>query len=181
MLGGLQRQAGADRVRRHRAARGGRRRAARRRRSATWKAQLAGLDDAYALASPPTRWRWRESESAGAAHDRLMAIAQRRATMGCSWGDEPQPQPLATPGARPAHAAARPRAGRGARRSRRPATPRWRCWPRGDKLERRPGGALAGLAAQRQGGFGSTQDTVVALQALTSAADQPAAPTSTRR
>ncbi|MGN6809988.1 MAG: alpha-2-macroglobulin family protein, partial [Thermomicrobiales bacterium] len=130
--------------------------------------QLAGLDDAYSLAIVAYALALAQSKSAGAAHDRLLAIAHD-SDDGLSWGDEPKPQPLATP----APARPMPQPYPAPNQSATIETTGYAALALlagGDKVN--AGRAVRWLASRRnaQGGFGSTQDTVVALQALTSAA-----------
>ena len=133
--------------------------------------QLAGLADPYALAITAYVLGLAKSARAGAARDQLLKLA-RQTDEGLSWGDDPQPVPLATP---PARGAASPVMPRPNDRGRSAATETTAYATLalligGDNLN--AGRAIRWLAGRRgaKGGFGSTQDTVVALQALTTAA-----------
>lgn len=140
-------------------------------RAITWlEGQLAGITDPYALALTAYALGLAKSPRAVAARASLMAIA-KDSDEGLSWGDSPQPVPTASaaPGApvRPGtvppgrgQSAAIETTGYGA----------LALLAGGDNVN--AGRAVRWLSARRgsQGGFGSTQDTVVALQALTASA-----------
>lgn len=130
------------------------------------EAQLDATADAYALAISTYALALAGSNRAQAAQDKLMALAQR-SDEGLFWvntGVRPlQPggsPPIADDPAQPDQSAAIETTGYAA----------LALLTRGDKLN--AGQAVRWLAAQRNafGGFGSTQDTVVALQALATAA-----------
>jgi CD109 antigen len=132
--------------------------------------QLGGLADPYALAIVAYALGLAKSARAGAARDQLLRLA-RQTDGGLSWGDDPQPVPLATP---TVGGAASPVVPRPNDRGRSAATETTAyaalaLLAGGDTLN--AGRAIRWLAGRRgaQGGFGSTQDTVVALQALTNA------------
>lgn len=142
-------------------------------RAVGWlEGQLAGLTDPYALAIAAYALGLAGSTRAGAARDQLLAIA-RQSDDGLSWGDDPQPRPLpATPPpgevARPAPAPPHDRGRSAATET--TAYAALALLAGGDSLN--AGRAIRWLAGRRgaKGGFGSTQDMVVALQALTTAA-----------
>lgn len=133
--------------------------------------QLAGLADPYALAITAYALGLAQSARADAARDQLLKLA-RQTDEGLSWGDAPQPVPLATPPVGGAAAPVRPSPidrGQSAA-TENTAYAALALLSGGDTLN--AGRAIRWLAGRRgaQGGFGSTQDTVVALQALTTAA-----------
>ncbi|MBI2940853.1 MAG: alpha-2-macroglobulin [Chloroflexi bacterium] len=154
--------------------------------------KLGGTDDAYSVAIATYALALAKSGSAPAARDKLMRLA-RESDEGLSWGDEPLPLPLGEErgeGQRgvqpaPAEGGARPagRPGAPARPGSPPIPGRGRSasiettgyatlalLQQGDRLN--AGRAVRWLASRRNayGGFGSTQDTVVALQAMATAA-----------
>jgi CD109 antigen len=136
--------------------------------------KLGETSDAYGLATTTYVLALTKSDRAQAAHDRLMALAHESAD-GLSWGDQPV-VPVEMP--LPAAPAGAPLA---------PALPP-RPFPHPSAVIETTGyaalallqandalnasKAICWLAAHRNanGGFGSTQDTVVALQAMTEAA-----------
>ncbi len=137
--------------------------------------QLASITDPYALALTTYALGLAKSSRAAATRNSLLAIA-RESDEGLSWGDSPQPVPLGTPTPVPGQPVQPVRPGtvppdRG--RSAAIETTGYAALALlagGDTLN--AGRAVRWLAARRgsQGGFGSTQDTVVALQALTASA-----------
>ncbi len=134
--------------------------------------QLAGMTDPYALAITAYALGLAGSARAGAARDALLTLA-KSSDDGLSWGDDPQPRPLpATPSPGGVAPAPRPRpTDRGASAATETtAYAALALLAGGDTLN--AGRAVRWLAGRRgaKGGFGSTQDTVVALQALTTAA-----------
>src|SRR6476620_11167766 len=70
--------------------------------------QLTGLADPYALAITAYALGLAKSARAGAARDQLLKLA-RQTDDGLSWGDDPQPMPLAMPTARGVAAPVMPR------------------------------------------------------------------------
>lgn len=131
------------------------------------EAQLDTTDDAYALAITAYALALAGSNRAQAAQDKLMALAQH-SDEGLFW-DNAGVRPLREGGSPPI-------AGDMPVQSEQTAAIETTGYAalalltRGDKLN--AGQAVRWLAAQRNafGGFGSTQDTVVALQALATAA-----------
>jgi CD109 antigen len=135
--------------------------------------KLGDIADAYGLATTAYLLSLAKSDRAAEAHDRLLALA-RASDEGLSWGDAPI-VPLATPlPAAPAGGAvARPLAPPFPNRSAAIETTGYAALAllhQNDAIN--AGKALRWLAAHRNanGGFGSTQDTVVALQALAESA-----------
>jgi CD109 antigen len=146
-------------------------------RAIKWlEGQLASITDPYALALTTYALGLAKSPRAAAARASLLAIA-RDSDEGLSWGDSPQPRPAGAgaplasaapgapvrPGGVPPHrgqSAAIETTGYGA----------LALLAGGDTLN--AGRAVRWLSTKRGslGGFGSTQDTVVALQALTASA-----------
>jgi CD109 antigen len=136
--------------------------------------QLAGIVDPYALALTAYALGLAKSPRAAAARASLLAIATE-SDEGLSWGDGPQPIPVGTPTPVPAPGApVRPGSvppGRG--KSAAIETTGYGALALlagGDTLN--AGRAVRWLSTKRGslGGFGSTQDTIVALQALTASA-----------
>lgn len=136
--------------------------------------QLASITDPYALALTTYALGLAKSSRAAAARTSLLALAVE-SDEGLSWGDGPQPLPAATPTPVPAPGApVRPGTvppGRG--KSAAIETTGYAALALlagGDTLN--AGRAVRWLSTKRGslGGFGSTQDTVVALQALTASA-----------
>jgi CD109 antigen len=140
-------------------------------KAVTWlEGQLAGMTDPYALAVTTYALGLAKSAKANEARDRLLAIA-RQSDQGLSWGDDPQPPPVPAtpvPGARPTQPRPQDRGRTAATET--TAYAALALLSVGDALN--AGRAVQWLAGRRgaNGGFGSTQDTVVALQALTTAA-----------
>lgn len=138
------------------------------------ESKLTTIEDPYALALTTYALGLAKSGQATTARDRLLAIAQQ-SDAGLSWGDGPQPMPTGSPTPVPA-APVRPGQpvpppGRGASAAiETTAYAALALIATGDTLN--AGRATRWLASRRgaKGGFGSTQDTVVALQALTTAA-----------
>ena len=134
--------------------------------------QLAATTDPYALALTAYALDLAKSARAAAARARLLAIATE-SDEGLSWGDSPQPIPAATPTPVPGQpirpGTVPPHRGRSAA-TETTAYAALALLAGGDSLN--AGRALRWISSRRgsQGGFGSTQDTVVALQALTASA-----------
>jgi CD109 antigen len=127
---------------------------------------LDGMADAYTLAIATYALALGKSARARAARDKLMALAKEN-DAGLYWGDlvvptnPPATPPVPTiPTQMPSRSAAIETTGYAA----------LALLQLGETLD--AGRAIRWLASQRnaQGGFGSTQDTVVALQAMTAAA-----------
>ncbi|HEX5505538.1 MAG TPA: alpha-2-macroglobulin family protein [Thermomicrobiales bacterium] len=141
--------------------------------------RLDATADAYALAIAAYALALAKSTLAGRAHDKLIAIAHQDEN-GIYWGDEPRPQPLpaatpapgqpAQPGAIPGPGPLPPRPVGRAATIETTGYATLALLQGGDRLT--ASRAVRWLASRRnaRGGFGSTQDTVVALQALTAAA-----------
>ncbi|HET7035623.1 MAG TPA: alpha-2-macroglobulin family protein, partial [Thermomicrobiaceae bacterium] len=121
---------------------------------------LPTLNDPYGLALTTYALALGQSGRAGAARDKLMALAHE-SEEGLYWGDKPVALPAA---------ASYPAPPAGIPPVETTAYAALALLALGDNLN--AGRAVRWLAAQRnpQGGFGTTQDTVVALQAMTSAA-----------
>jgi CD109 antigen len=129
------------------------------------ESQLADITDAYPMAVTAYALALAGSAQAGAAHDALMALATKSAE-GLSWGDEPGP--LTTSDiSQPQPVDSLPNASAAVETT---AYASLALLEQGDDLN--AGRAMRWLVSRRNagGGFGSTQDTVVALQAMTSAA-----------
>jgi len=126
---------------------------------------LDQADDAYTLALGTYALELAKSPKAAAAYDRLMKAA-KESDDGLYWGDNPKE-------IQPAPSAARPAAGVVAPRPNRTASIETTGYAllalteHGDRLN--ASRAARWLVSQRNayGGYGSTQDTVVGLQALT--------------
>ncbi len=134
--------------------------------------QLASITDPYALALTTYALGLAKSSRAAAARNGLLAIA-RESDEGLSWGDSPQPIPLGTPTPVPGQQVRPSPVVPGRGRSAAIETTGYAALALlagGDNVN--AGRAVRWLSARRgsQGGFGSTQDTVVALQALTASA-----------
>ncbi|HET8626855.1 MAG TPA: alpha-2-macroglobulin family protein, partial [Thermomicrobiales bacterium] len=141
--------------------------------------RLDATADAYSLAIASYALALAKSGLAGRARDKLLAIAHQDEN-GIYWGDEPRPRPLPAgtpvPPGQPAQPGAIPGPGPIPPQPVRSATIETTGYATlallqgGDRLT--ASRAVRWLASRRnaQGGFGSTQDTVVALQALTAAA-----------
>jgi CD109 antigen len=136
---------------------------------------LGQISDAYGVATTACALALTQSGQAQRAHDKLMALA-RASDDGLSWGDAvvPLPMPIVVepaPGAAVVHPPILPpRPPIQTSRIETTAYAALALLQMGDKLN--ASRAISWLAAQRnaQGGFGSTQDTVVALEAMTKAA-----------
>jgi CD109 antigen len=126
------------------------------------ESQLAATSDAYALAVSAYALALAGSVQAGAAHDALLGLARESAD-GLWWGNAPDP--LATDSS-----AKRLDDVRASATVETTAYATLALLTQHDELN--AGRAMRWLVTQRNsaGGFGSTQDTVVALQAMTSAA-----------
>jgi CD109 antigen len=127
---------------------------------------LEGVDDAYTLALGTYALELAGSPKAGAAVERLMAMAHE-SDEGLFWGDLPQPEPLRPPLKPQVEEIAPPRQIQSAAVE----TTGYALLAllrHGDRLN--ASRAARWLVSQRNayGGYGSTQDTVVGLQALTS-------------
>jgi CD109 antigen len=134
---------------------------------------LAQIADAYGAATAAYALALAGSGQTQAAHDRLMGLAHQNDD-GLFWGDEPLPLPVPLAGAPGGPAVVVQPPGVlpivSSSQVETTAYAALALLQGGDKLN--ASRAIAWLAAQRnaQGGFGSTQDTVVALEALTKAA-----------
>ncbi len=142
-------------------------------RAIRWlEGQLASMVDPYALALTAYALGLARSAQATSARQRLLDLAQS-SDEGLSWGEGPQARPgqaTPTPGGvvRPGQPLP-PDRGRSAA-TETTAYAALALLAGGDTLN--AGRAIRWIASRRgaKGGFGSTQDTVVALQALTTAA-----------
>ena len=135
--------------------------------------QLATIQDAYGLATTTYLLGLAKSAKAGTARDKLVALAHQSPD-GTYWGEPPQPiQPL-----QPAQPAGGGVAVMPIQRPISSAEVETTAYAALALLSLNDmvtaGKALSWIVAQRnpQGGFGSTQDTVMALEALTTAANQ---------
>jgi CD109 antigen len=136
---------------------------------------LGQIADAYGAATAAYALALAGSGQAPAAHDKLMGMA-RPSEDGLFWGAEPPPLPVPLaggPGGAPAAVAPPIFPPRPIPQTSQVETTAYAALALlrgGDKLN--ASRAISWLAARRnaQGGFGSTQDTVVALEALTTAA-----------
>ena len=128
--------------------------------------QVDGMEDAYGMAITTYALELAGSPSAGAAYDRLMGMAIVDED-GLHWGESPGPTPLPVEPkdgpSRPAH----PQPHQQSASIETTAYATLALLERGDRLN--ASSAARWLVTRRNsfGGFGSTQDTVVGLQALT--------------
>jgi len=135
---------------------------------------LDTTSDAYGVALTAYALELAKSPKAGAAHDKLMAMA-RESEEGLYWGDEVQPMPVqptapARPGVAPAQAApiAPPMPPRPNQSAAIETTgyATLALVEHGDRMNASRSAKWLVSRRNAYGGFGSTQDTVVGLQAL---------------
>ena len=128
--------------------------------------QIVGIEDAYGMAITTYALELADSPSAGAAYDRLMDMSQVDDD-GLHWGDSPAPIPLPiTPKDGPPRPI-RPQPQQQSAAIETTAYATLALLEHGDRSNASSSARWLVTRRNPSGGFGSTQDTVVALQALT--------------
>ena len=124
------------------------------------------IDDPYAMALTSYALELADSPSAGGAFDRLMGMAKEDED-GLHWGDRPVPLPLTDEPDAGQHRPIRPQPGEQSAAIETTGYATMALLEHGDRFN--ASRAARWLVTRRNafGGFGSTQDTVVGLQALT--------------